>query len=138
MKEVRVKRVAGPYESIPFEDYIQSPIGLVPKKGGDQTRLIFHLSYDFKDDGDEPGSDVQDSQNLLNHFTPREACTVKYNDLDHAIQAYLKISELEATKKGTSSNYEREGHRKTVFGGKMDIKSTFRLVPLKNIVGSGW
>ena len=50
MKEVRLGRVAGPYDSIPFENYIQSPIGLVPKAGGDQTRLIFHLSYDFKQD----------------------------------------------------------------------------------------
>ena len=32
MKEVKVKRLAGPYEEVPFENYIQSPIGLVPKK----------------------------------------------------------------------------------------------------------
>ena len=47
MKEVKLKCVAGPYEWIPFQNYIQSPIGLVPK-GEDQTRLIFHLSYDCK------------------------------------------------------------------------------------------
>ena len=46
MKEVKEKRIAGPYEKIPFEDnYIQSPIGLVPKDGGKMTRLIFHLSH---------------------------------------------------------------------------------------------
>ena len=48
MKEVRLKRVAGPYNTIPFDNFIQSPIGLVPKDGGKQTRLIFHLSYDCK------------------------------------------------------------------------------------------
>ena len=47
MKEVKMKRVAGPFEKIPFDNYIQSPIGLVPK-ARNKTRLIFHLSYNFK------------------------------------------------------------------------------------------
>ena len=34
MKEVKLKRVAGPFESPLFKHYIQSPIGLVPKDGG--------------------------------------------------------------------------------------------------------
>ena len=48
MKEVGLGRYAGPYQrqNLPFKNFIQSPIGLVPKAGG-QTRLIFHLSYDF-------------------------------------------------------------------------------------------
>ena len=45
MKEVKLKKYAGPFETIPYEYYIQSPIGLVPKDGGKNTRLIFHLSY---------------------------------------------------------------------------------------------
>ena len=32
MKEVKAGRVAGPFDQIPFDNYIQSPIGLVPKK----------------------------------------------------------------------------------------------------------
>ena len=48
MKEVKLKQVAGPYLEIPFHNYIQSPIGLVPKSGEQQTRLIFHLSFTFK------------------------------------------------------------------------------------------
>ena len=44
MKEISAKRVAGPFDSIPFNNYIQSPIGLVPK-AGNKTRMIFHLSY---------------------------------------------------------------------------------------------
>ena len=47
MKEVGLKRYAGPYENIPFQNYMQSPIRLVLKDGGKQTRLIFHLSYNF-------------------------------------------------------------------------------------------
>ena len=45
MKEVKAKRYAGPFKKVPFKDYIQSPIGLVPKDKGKDTRLIFHLSY---------------------------------------------------------------------------------------------
>ena len=45
MKEVAAGRVAGPFKEIPFDEYIQSPIGLVPKGGGTDCRLIFHLSY---------------------------------------------------------------------------------------------
>ena len=46
MKEVKVGRYCRPFEQIPYANYIQSPIGLVPKAGG-KMRLIFHLSYDF-------------------------------------------------------------------------------------------
>ena len=45
MKEVKLRRYAGPYKNIPFDNYIQNPIGLVPKDNGRDTRLIFHLSY---------------------------------------------------------------------------------------------
>ena len=45
MKEVKAKRYAGPYKEPPFQHFIQSPIGLVPKDGRTETRLIFHLSY---------------------------------------------------------------------------------------------
>ena len=45
MKEVAAGRYAGPFEKPPFELFIQSPIGLVPKDGGKKTQLIFHLSH---------------------------------------------------------------------------------------------
>ena len=82
MKEVKLKRVAGPFHNAPpFDNFIQSPIGLVPKAGGDQTRLIFHLSYDFK----------QEDLKSINFYSPREICSVKYKDLDHAVQTYLEL-----------------------------------------------
>ena len=77
MKEVKLRRVAGPYKKIPYKNFIQSPIGLVPKDGGLKTRLIFHLSYDFKDD------------KSVNYHTPKERCSVKYCDLDYAISMCL-------------------------------------------------
>ena len=45
MTEVELGRYAGPFHEPPFESYVQSPIGLVPKDKGLKTRLIFHLSY---------------------------------------------------------------------------------------------
>ena len=69
MKEVHLKRVAGPFNEIPFQNYIQSPVGLVPKAGGDQTRLIFHLSYDFG---------TNESDKSVNYHTPKHLCCTKY------------------------------------------------------------
>ena len=84
MKEVQAQRVAGPFNEIPYKNYIQSPIGLVPKAGG-KTRLIFCLSYTF-DKGDDLGS--------LNQHTPKHQCSVQYQDLDHAVHAYLHLVEI--------------------------------------------
>ena len=47
MNEVKDGRFAGPFVQLPFQQYVQSPLGLVPKSGGTKMRLIFHLSYDF-------------------------------------------------------------------------------------------
>ena len=48
INEVKEHRYAGLFEKLPFTHYVQSPIGLV-LKGGNKTRLIFHLSYNFGD-----------------------------------------------------------------------------------------
>ena len=60
------------FDSPPFESYIQSPIGLVPKDGN-KTRLIFHLSYPWNGD-------------LVNSGIPPEFCTVRYPDFESAIR----------------------------------------------------
>ena len=79
MKEVKLKRYAGPFESIPFDTYIQSPIGLVPKDNGRDTRLIFHLSY------------LRGKQKKsVNANTPEEECTVQYPLFDEAIRLCIK------------------------------------------------
>ena len=106
MKEVKMKRYAGPYEHIPFDNFIQSPIGLVPK-AGNQTRLIFHLSFNFSED-----------QKSVNHHTPKEFCTVKYRDLDFAISQCLNIMQ--------AKHFTGE-----IFYSKSDLKSAFRILPLK-------
>ena len=109
MKEVEVNRYAGPYKfsDLPVKDcFIQSPIGLMPK-AGNKTRLIFHLSYEFKNGNPS-----------INACTPKERCHVKYKDLDHAVDACIKLL-----------NKHSQGNC-TIFFSKTDIKSAFRLVPI--------
>ena len=74
--EVRLGRFAGPFTALPFKDFIQSPLGLVPKSNGD-TRLIFHLSYPR--DGRSVNSEM-----------PKKYCTVKYKDLDYAVKMCMR------------------------------------------------
>ena len=45
MKEVKLGRYAGPFDTVPYKNFIQSPIGLMPKHEPRETWLIFHLSY---------------------------------------------------------------------------------------------
>ena len=108
MKEVDLGRFAGPFtkQEFPFTNYIQSLVGLVPKSGN-KTRLIFHLSFDF-------GS--QSSELSVNHHTPSELCSLKYNDLDVAVKACMQL--LHNT--GTSQ----------LFFAKTDATSEFRLLPM--------
>ena len=80
MKEVKEKRYAGPFKTIPFEDYIQSPIGLVPKDNGKKTRLIFHLSYPRNN------PDIQS----VNSAMPEEFKTVQYQSFDDAIKLCIQ------------------------------------------------
>ena len=78
MKEVKLKRYAGPFKDIQFKDhYIQSPIGLVPKDNGRETRLIFHLSYPKK------------SGKSVNENTPKHKCEVEYPKFDEVIEICL-------------------------------------------------
>ena len=115
MKEVRLGRYAGPFEehNLPFKYYIQSPIGLVAK-AGNQTRLIFHLSFDF-------GRKWEDRS--VNFHTPENLCSVKYHDLDYAVQSCLRLKvKLELVEGGIPHDM--------IFMGKSDLKSAFRILPI--------
>ena len=80
MKEVKEKRYAGPFPYIPYDNYIQSPIGLVPKDGGKKTRLIFHLSH--------PRDESKGTS--VNGSTPEHLTKVTYKDFDDAIKLWYK------------------------------------------------
>ena len=105
IKEVKLDRFAGPFKSIPFDHYIQSPIGLVPK-ANQQTCLIFHLSYDFKGGGKS-----------VNAHIPKHKCTVKYKDLDDAVKKCLMLLQ--------------QNPGEFLWFGISDLKSAFRVIPLK-------
>ena len=77
MKEVELGRFAGPFEELPFQFFVQSPIGLVPKDKGLKTRLIFHLSY--PKDGDSVNSGIL-----------KEYCTVHYPDFKRAVNLCIE------------------------------------------------
>ena len=98
MKEVEVKRYAGPFKTIPYKNYIQSPIGLVPKDAGKKTRLIFHLSYPRNGNG---------TISSVNASTPENFKSVKYLSFDDAVKLCLKAGAK-------------------CFAGKSDMSSAFR------------
>ena len=79
MKEVKLKRFAGPFRQVSFSNYIQSPIGLVPKDSGRDTRLIFHLSY--------PRNGLKESVN--SNIDP-DKCKVVYPEFSRAITRCLQ------------------------------------------------
>ena len=108
MKEVKLGRYAGPFkDKPPFENFIHSPIGLVPKAGG-KARLIFHLSYQFRN-GNES----------VNYWTPKDMCSVKYKDLDHVIVNCLKLLR------------DLGDCMHTIFFAKTDLDSAFRQAPVQ-------
>ena len=109
MKEVKHQHFAGPFEEIPFENYVQSLVGLVPK-ADNQTRMIFHLSYRFKN-GNES----------INYWTLADKCSVKYNNTNQAVRDCLKLIE-----EMTSLNLNG-----VLFYSKADLKSAFHMAPMK-------
>ena len=103
MKEVKLKRYAGPFEEPPFDSYIQSPIGLVPKDNGKDTRLIFHLSF--------PRNSKNSDVKSVNECIPESECSVHYPDFQEAIKLCQEAG-------------------KFCFASKSDMKSAFRNLPL--------
>ena len=104
MKEVKAGHYVGPFKKPPFKNFIQSPMGLVPKDKGKSVHLIFHLSYP------RTGSSI-------NSETPSDWCSVNYPDFSDAIKICMReIQEFGAC---------------TI--AKTDIKSTFRNVCIKKL-----
>ena len=77
--EKKLGRIAGPFSSPPLDNFILSPLGLVPKKDTGSFRLIHDLSF-------PSGSSV-------NSWIPREFCTVSYEDFDYFIALLSQIGQ---------------------------------------------
>ena len=70
-QELDNKRIAGPFREKPFDPFVLSPIGVVPKKELGKFRMIQHLSY-------PEGSSVNDGIDDV-------AKKVEYQSIDDAI-----------------------------------------------------
>ena len=69
--ELRAGRIVGPFSRPPLDNFISSPLGVVPKKIPGEFRLIHHLSY-------PDGSSVND-------FIPDQFSSVQYASIGDAI-----------------------------------------------------
>ena len=70
-------RIAGPFQSHPMPDMVFSPLGLVPKKGSSEFRLIHDLSFPLL--------------NSVNSHIPVERSTVVFEDLDHCLSIIRRL-----------------------------------------------
>ena len=121
MKEVKLKRYAGPYpiSKPPFKNFIQSPIGLVPKDNGRATRLIFHLSYPCE------------GNSSVNANTPDRFTKVKYPDFSDAVK--LCLSE------GVGSLISRSDFQAALRNlGILKKQWRFLLMKAKNPIDKNW
>ena len=77
-KEVAKGHIKGPFSQPPFDPFIISPIGLVPKKDSGKYRMIHDLSY------------PKHENTSVNANIPRDFCAVSYEDLDVVIDLIVK------------------------------------------------
>ena len=61
-------RIAGPFTSLPFDNFVISPLGLVPKKESGKYRIIHDLSFSKSDS--------------VNLFISNAEATVQYESLE--------------------------------------------------------
>ena len=79
-KEKSKNRIAGPFCSPPFPNFIVSPLGLVPKKEKGCYRMIHDLSFP--------------KNNSVNSSIDKELTSVHYESLDHVISLIKKFGQF--------------------------------------------
>ena len=77
--EVSLGRMAGPFDTPPFQNFQISPIGLVPKKNSDKFRTIFHLSY------------PKSGSTSINSGISKEDFSLQYVTIDDAIEGIKRF-----------------------------------------------
>ena len=96
-----MERYDSPFEAIPYQFYVQSPVGLAPKVGtGQGSSSICHMTS---------------LTTNLSILYPMKYCSIHYNDLNHAVKMCLNI-----LKQHPNTN---------LWFGKMDILSAFHILP---------
>ena len=76
-KEMKMGRIAGPFNMPPFEKFRVSPLAVIPKSTPAQYRLIHNLSAHLG--------------NSVNSFIPPELTSVKYQKLEDAINIIKQL-----------------------------------------------
>ena len=76
-KEIKLGRIAGPFNERPLPNVIVSPIGLVPKAEPGKFRPIQHLSF-------PEGSSVNDG-------IDRSLCTLQYTNFGEAVKLVASV-----------------------------------------------
>ena len=76
-KELALGRIAGPFESPPFQNMICSPLGIVPKKSPGEYRLIHDLSFP--------------PNNSVNSHIDSIHSSVQYEVLDNCVEIIQQI-----------------------------------------------
>ena len=76
-KEFHLNRIFGTLFFKPFDNFICSPLGVVPKKTPGEFRIIHDLSFP--------------EGNSLNEHIPRENATVQYESIENVIQLINKF-----------------------------------------------
>ena len=107
-KEVALGRRMGPFDSPPFKNLIVSPIGVVTKKLSSKLRLIHHLSW--------PRSA---SATSVNNCISQEDSETVLASFDDAVSMLAEIPVNEIKR------------RKPIMLSKIDVKSAYRLVPVR-------
>lgn len=70
--ELALGRISEPHMQVPFENYVCSPLGLVPKKAPGEFRIIHDLSFP--------------KHQSVNSFIPKSNSQVEYESIEHVIQ----------------------------------------------------
>ena len=77
--DLEAGKLLGPFSVPPFEKFVVSPLGAIPKRGGDKIRLIHDLSY--------PASDS------VNLAIDPEDYSLHYSSIDVAVAACAKFND---------------------------------------------
>ena len=70
--ELELGRIKGPFDHPPFDNFICSPLGLIPKSVPGKFRLIHDLSFT--------------KHNSVNLGIPKEFATVQYDGIDQVVE----------------------------------------------------
>jgi len=76
-KEIKARRVKGPFKDPPLSNFRVSPLGLVPKKNTGEFRVIHDLSFP--------------TGNSVNEGIPDQYKTVSYQSVDDAVDILIKF-----------------------------------------------